>query len=205
MGAADHQPRIRRSRPGPSVAPTPDATIAHMLTAHSEAELCAAIDSLCTPACLVDGEGWLIHANAACIAFAGRTPAPREDRWSIAWRLYAESGAFLPADQSPMAIAIRQKAPVRGAVVVAEREDGSRVTFLPYPTPIVNAEGIVVGAIDLFIEVTDGSQPDALAVQAARCRRLAESVNDPRTVETLTQMAQDYEEAAINIRLQSES
>lgn len=178
--------------------------IARMLASHSEAELREAIDLLGTPACLVDGEGWLIHANAACAAFTGRTPAPRADRWSIAWRLYAESGAFLPADQSPMAIAIRQKAPVRGVVVVAEREDGSRVTFLPYPTPIVNAEGIVVGAIDLFIEVTDGSQPDALAVQAARCRRLAETVNDPGTVETLTRMARDYEEAAINLRSGSE-
>lgn len=174
-----------------------------MLASHSEAELCEVMDTLCTPACLVDGEGWLIHANTACAAFAGRTPAPRADRWGITWRLYAESGAFLPADQSPMAIAIRQKAPVRGAVVVAEREDGSRVTFLPYPTPIVNAEGIVVGAIDLFIEVTDGSQPDALAVQAARCRRLAETVNDPATVETLRRMARDYEEAAINLRLES--
>ncbi len=179
--------------------------IAQLLTARSEAELCAAVDSLGTPACLIDGEGWLIHSNAACIAFAGRTPAPRRDRWSIAWRLYTESGAFLPPDQCPMAMAVREKVPVRGAIVVAEREDGSRVTFLPYPTPIMNADGAVVGAIDLFIEITDRAQPDALNAQAARCRRLAESVNDPRTIETLSRMARDYEEAAINLRSESKN
>lgn len=203
MGVADNQPRNMHAESGSPPVVTPDAMIAYLLTACSEADLRAAIDSLGTPACLVDGAGWLIHFNSACIAFAGRTPEPRRDRWSIAWRLYTESGAFLPPEQCPMAMAIQGKVPVRGAILVAEREDGSRVTFLPYPTPIMNGDDVVVGAIDLFIEITDSRQPDALAAQAARCRRLAESVNDPRTIETLARMARDYEEAATSLRSES--
>lgn len=203
MGVADTQPRSAHIGSGSPSAATPEVMIAQMLAARSEAELCAAIDTLRTPAYLVDGQGWLLHFNSACVALTGRTPELHHDRWSIAWRLYTERGAFLPSNQCPTAIAIKRKVPVRGAIVVAEREDGNRVTLLPYPTPIVNAGGVVVGAIDLFIEITDRAQPDALSAQAARCRRLAESVNDPRTIETLSRMARDYEDAATSLKPES--
>lgn len=36
----------------------------------------------------------------------------------------------------------------------------------------------------------------ALRAQALRCRRLADSIGDPRTLETLTAMAADYEARA---------
>lgn len=37
---------------------------------------------------------------------------------------------------------------------------------------------------------------DALAHEAARCRRLADALTDSRTIETLRLMAQDYERRA---------
>lgn len=42
--------------------------------------------------------------------------------------------------------------------------------------------------------------PAALARDAARCRRLADSLTDERTVETLRLMARDYEQRATGRR-----
>jgi hypothetical protein len=95
-----------------------------------------------------------------------------------------------------MAVAIRERRPVRGAIAVAERPDGTRVLFTPYPTPILDEDGLLTGAVNILIDVTDRRQAEALKVQALRCRRLARSVSDPRTVKTLTLMAADYEDKA---------
>ena len=154
------------------------------------------LDSLPVPIYLTDAEGWVTYFNRACADFAGRTPLPGEDRWCVTWRLYTESGAFLPHDQCPMAQAIRDKAQVRGVVAVAERPDGTRVLFTPHPTPITDDAGTLIGAVNILVDVTDRRQAGALGAQAQRCRRLARSVTDQRTVDTLVAMATEYEEKA---------
>ncbi|MDQ8754779.1 PAS domain-containing protein [Sphingosinicella sp. LHD-64] len=196
---------IRNAEPGPVAThvATPDAMIETILIAPDDEARRASIDSLSVPAYLTDADGWLIHFNAACVAFAGRTPEPGRDRWCVTWRLYTEGGAFMPVDKCPMAAATEQGISIRGAIAVAEREDGSRVTFLPYPTPIMDPHGRMTGAVNLLIDITDASQPDALQAQAARCRRLAGSVNDARTVETLLGMAGEFEAAALSLRSES--
>jgi PAS domain-containing protein len=153
----------------------------------------AALEALPAPIYLTDADGWVTHFNSACIAFAGRVPVPGEDRWCVTWRLYEENGDFLPHESCPMAVAIREQRPIRGIVAVAERPDGTRVMFTPFPTPIFDAAGRLVGAVNLLVDVTDRRQAESLRAQARRCRRLAQSVMDQRTVDTLIQMAGEYE------------
>lgn len=95
-----------------------------------------------------------------------------------------------------MAVAIRERRPVRGVIASAERPDGTRVMFVPYPTPLLDEHGTLTGAVNILIDVTDRRQSQALQAQAIRCRRLAQSVSDERTVETLTLMAREYDEKA---------
>ena len=160
------------------------------------AELQGLLDELPAPIYLTDAEGWVTFFNRACIDFAGRTPVPGQDRWCVTWRLHTEGGAYLPHEECPMAVAIRENRPVRGAIAVAERPDGTRVLFAPYPTPIVDDEGKLAGAVNMLIDVTDQRQAASLKAQALRCRRLAQSVGDARTAETLALMAADYEDKA---------
>lgn len=47
---------------------------------------------------------------------------------------------------------------------------------------------------------TDGPQARALEAQAERCRRLAASLSDPRTVTTLTGMAREFEDKARELK-----
>lgn len=154
------------------------------------------LDDLPAPIYVTDADGWVTYFNRACVDFTGRIPVPGQDRWCVTWRLYTESGAFLPHQDCPMAIALREQRPVRNVIAVAERPDGSRVMFLPYPSPITDDEGVLIGAVNVIVAVTDRRQAAALEAQATRCRRLAGSMTDPRTVFTLTRMAEDYEERA---------
>jgi hypothetical protein len=47
---------------------------------------------------------------------------------------------------------------------------------MPYPTPIFDSEGKLLGAINILVDVTDRRQAEFLRSQARRCRRLAISV-----------------------------
>ncbi|MDQ4087392.1 MAG: PAS domain-containing protein [Pseudomonadota bacterium] len=159
-------------------------------------QLQSLLDAFPAPVYLTDAEGRVTFFNRACTDFAGRTPVAGEDRWCVTWRLHSEGGAYLPHDQCPMAVAIREKRKLRGLVAVAERPDGTRVLFTPYPTPIFGDDGELEGAVNILIDVTDERQAADLKAQAQRCRRLAQSVSDTRTVGTLKAMAAEYEEKA---------
>jgi PAS domain S-box-containing protein len=159
-------------------------------------DLQVVIDDLPAPVYVTDAQGWLTYFNRACIDFAGRTPATGKDRWCVTWRLYTEGGTYLPHEDCPMAEAIRQMKPISGVIAIAERPDGSRVTFQPHPAPVMDDDGKLIGAVNVLIDVTDRRQASALKAQALRCRRLAQSVSDRQTVNTLMLMAKDYEAKA---------
>jgi PAS domain-containing protein len=161
-----------------------------------EDALLSALDRLPAAIYVTDPDGLITYYNPACIEFAGRVPTVGSDRWCVTWKLYTEDGALLPHDQCPMAVAILEKRPVRGITAVAERPDGSRVNFMPYPTPIFDAHGKFVGAVNMLIDITDRRQAEFLRSQARKCRRLALSVCDQRTTDTLTLMAAEYEQKA---------
>jgi hypothetical protein len=78
----------------------------------------------------------------------------------------------------------------------AERPDGTRVNFLPFPTPLFGPSGEFVGAVNILIDVTEFRQIEELRSQAERCRRLANSIGDQATVDVLRRMADDYEAKA---------
>ncbi|MGE3784918.1 MAG: sensor histidine kinase, partial [Alphaproteobacteria bacterium] len=77
------------------------------------------------------------------------------DLWCVTWRLYLPDGTPLPDDQCLHAIALRENRPVRGVEAVAERPDGTRVPFIPYPTPLRDADGKLIGAINMLVDITE--------------------------------------------------
>ena len=173
--------------------------ILHLATAavqQGEDALLSALDQLPAAIYVTDRDGVITYHNPTCIAFAGRTPAVGKDRWCVTWKLYTEDGAFLPHEKCPMATAILEKRSVRGIAAIAERPDGSRVAFMPYPTPILDAEGDLIGAVNILIDIADIRQGEYLRSQASKCRRLAMTVGDQQTADTLALMAAEYEQKA---------
>lgn len=185
-----------------SVSASPEDMVGLALAAarYGESELHALLDTLPAPIYATDADGWVRYFNSACIDFAGRTPMLGEDRWCVTWKLYTHDGVYLPHAECPMAVAIREGREIRGAIAVAERPDGTRVMFTPYPTPLFDEEGAIAGAVNLLLDVTDERQAAALRAQAVRCRRLANSVTDQQAVDTLLLMASEYDDKAQSLR-----
>jgi PAS domain S-box-containing protein len=101
-----------------------------------------------------DANGRINFFNRAAVEMAGRTPQPG-DEWCVTWKLYWPDGTPLPHNECPMAIALRENRAVRGAEAIAERPDGGRVPFIPYPTPLLDAEGNLIGAINMLVDISE--------------------------------------------------
>src|SRR5439155_24168802 len=112
---------------------------------HRLAELLAAI-----PAAIytTDEQGKITYFNQAAVEFSGRTPTLGSDEWCVTWKLFMPDGTPLPHDECPMAIALKEGRAVRGVEAVAERPDGTRVPFIPFPTPLRDSFGRINGAIN---------------------------------------------------------
>lgn len=107
-----------------------------------------------------DAAGRITYFNQAAVELAGRTPLLGSDQWCVTWKLYHPDGTPLPHDQCPMAIALKEGRPVRGAEAVAERPDGTRVPFVPFPTPLRDASGNIVGAINMLVDLSERKQAE---------------------------------------------
>jgi PAS domain-containing protein len=59
-----------------------------------------------------------------------------------------------------MAIALNEGRAIRNAEVVMQRPDGTRVPFIPYPTPLRDSAGKVIGAINLLADVSERKQAE---------------------------------------------
>lgn len=60
-----------------------------------------------------------------------------------------------------MAISLREGRAVRGVEAVAERPDGTRVPFIPYPTPMRDANGKIVGGINMLVDISERKQAES--------------------------------------------
>lgn len=168
--------------------------------AAGEQALRDALDALPAAIYLTDADGVVTYFNSACIDFTGRRPEVGADRWCVTWRLYTNAGEFLPHDQCPMAVAINTQHPIRGVTAVAERPDGTRVNFRPWPTPIFDKDGRFAGAVNVLEDITDEVRAEDFRAQARRCRRLANGVGDARAAEVLNRLADEYETRAVALR-----
>jgi PAS domain S-box-containing protein len=104
-----------------------------------------------------DAQGRITFFNRACIDFAGRTPKIGE-MWCVTWKLFLPDGTPLPHAECPMAIALKENRPVRDVEAVAERPDGSRICFMPYPTPLRDERGRLIGAVNMLVDITNRKQ-----------------------------------------------
>ena len=153
------------------------------------------LDQLTVPIYVTDADGAVTYWNRACVEFAGREPQLGRDRWCVAWKIYSTTGEPMPHDQCPTAQAIRRQKIVRDTVVIAERPDGSRRAFRPYPTPLFNDDGSLRCAVNVLIDVTE-EECEALHQQAERCRRLAQAMYDRRIRAVLGSMADGFDRTA---------
>ena len=106
-----------------------------------------------------DAEGRITFFNQAAVELSGRTPQ-LGDMWCVTWRLYNTDESPLAHHECPMAIALKENRAIRGVEAIAERPDGTRVPFIPYPTPLHDANGNLIGAINMLVDITERKQAE---------------------------------------------
>lgn len=110
---------------------------------------------------VTDAEGRITYYNPAAAEFWGVEPEIGTAKWCGSWRLYWPDGTPLPHDECPMAMTLKTGEPVRGVEAIAERPDGTRLRFLPYPTPLRDASGTLIGAVNLLMDITELHEAEA--------------------------------------------
>ncbi|TJX06911.1 MAG: PAS domain S-box protein [Mesorhizobium sp.] len=113
------------------------------------------LDSLPVAIYTTDQHGTITYFNRAAAELAGREPEVGKDKWCVTFKLFTPDGKELPHDECPMAIALKENRPVRNQEAIAQRPDGSFFPFLPYPTPIRDEDGNLIGAVNMLLDLTD--------------------------------------------------
>jgi PAS domain S-box-containing protein len=119
----------------------------------SERQLREILDALPVALYTTDADGRIVYYNEAAVELSGRRPQLGQDKWCVTWKLSRPDGTPLAHDECPMAVALKEKRAVRGAEAVAERPDGSRVPFIPYPTPLLDGGGELAGAVNVLVDI----------------------------------------------------
>ena len=83
-----------------------------------------------------------------------------------------------------------------GATAIARRPDGTQASLAPFPTPVFDAAGAFIGAVNLLVDITGWPKRERWLQEARRCRRLARTVSDLQTINSLQTMATEYEAKA---------
>ncbi|HTK44416.1 MAG TPA: ATP-binding protein [Patescibacteria group bacterium] len=135
------------------------------------------LDALDVAVYTTDPEGRLTFFNDAAARFWGRTPELGE-LWCGSYRLFFPDGTPMAHEECPMAIALREGRELRGVEAIAERPDGSRVAFTPYPTVLRDPDGTVVGAVNVLVDVTDRVRMEDSLRATAEALRASNAVKD---------------------------
>jgi two-component system, chemotaxis family, CheB/CheR fusion protein len=124
---------------------------------------------------LTDREGRITYFNQAAETLWGCRPKLNSDLFCGSWRLYHLDGTPMAHDECPMALALKERRPNRGNRAIAERPDGTRVPFMAFPTPLRDADGRFVGAMNMLIDLSEHHRAEILS---RRLASIVESCDD---------------------------
>src|SRR5262245_6441387 len=117
--------------------------VPHQLKPNVEttSQLAALLEALPAAVYPTDADGRITYYNKAAAELWGHAPVLGSAEWCGSWKLYWSDGTPLPHAECPMAIALKENRAVRGMEAIAERPDGTRVPFIPFPTPLRDEDG----------------------------------------------------------------
>jgi PAS domain S-box-containing protein len=102
-----------------------------------------------------DAQGFIRCYNEAAAKVWGRQPEIGKDRLGGAVRIYTVQGEPLPPEESPMSMALAERRTIPGREIILERPDGSKRLVVTHPKPIFNDSGLMTGAIDILVDLTE--------------------------------------------------
>src|SRR5688572_2320556 len=140
------------------------------------------LDALPAAVYTTDPAGNITYYNDAAAELWGHRPPLETSQWCGSWRLYWPDGRPMSHDKCPMAVMLKEHRAMPGAEAIAERPDGSRVWFMPFPRLLRDAEGNVTGALNLLVDISERKRSD---VESSRLAAIVSSSDDAIVSKTL--------------------
>jgi PAS domain S-box-containing protein len=116
---------------------------------------------------ITDEAGRISFYNEAAARLWGIRPELGHSEFCGSWKLYWPDGTPLPHADCPMAMALKEKRPIRGMEAIAERPDGMRIPFLAFPSPLFDESGQLIGAVNMLVDMTERAIADDTAQRLA--------------------------------------
>jgi PAS domain S-box-containing protein len=168
---------------------------------HSEERWRELVSAIPAGVYVCDADGRISEFNGRAAELWGRKPRP-DDRICGSLRMWTPDGRPLPHEECPMASVLRTGEAVRDGEVVIERPDGSRITVLVSISPLRDAEGRVIGAVNCFQNITTRKHNENLLHQRLAQLRilydLSNAVSQSSAIENVYNAALDGLEQALN-------
>jgi PAS domain S-box-containing protein len=131
-----------------------------------------------------DASGLITSFNAEARELWGRAPRLNDptDRYCGSFKLVDTDGTPIHRDRSWMALALRGDRKYSGCEITIERHDGTQRDTLVYASPLHDAQGALVGSVNVLVDVTElrhaeqalreanGKKDDFLAILAHELR-----------------------------------
>ena len=104
---------------------------------------------------VTDAEGHITYCNQSAVDLWGAEPTLGKDKWSDLVSFYDADGSPMLLADFPTEIALKQGHMVRGREAIIERKDGTRIPVNPYPTPLRDETGAIVGVVNMTVDIRE--------------------------------------------------
>jgi PAS domain S-box-containing protein len=123
---------------------------------------------------VTDAAGRITYCNEGAIDLWGAKPKLGVDRWFDFSRYCHVDGTPIAREDSPIEAALSQGRVVRGLEAMVEREDGTRIPVIPYPTPLRDETGAVVGMVNMMVDISERKNAELVLAERDAQLKLAE-------------------------------
>jgi len=137
---------------------------------------------------ICDARGIILQYNRRAVEIWGRAPKPGQQHDDFRGDLRSFELDGTPIERSMIAEVLETGRPVRDAERIVQRADGSQAIVSINIDPLRDAKGVLVGAVNCFLDITERKRMDA-ALEDSRLFALEQE----------QRLAATYEHAAIGI------
>jgi PAS domain S-box-containing protein len=104
-----------------------------------------------------DADGRITFFNKRASELWGREPKLNDyrEKFCACFKVFLPDGTFIPPEQTPMAEAIREGKGFSNIEAIVERPNGSKFTALVNIDILRDGSGVILGAINVFQEITN--------------------------------------------------
>jgi two-component system, chemotaxis family, CheB/CheR fusion protein len=111
---------------------------------------------------VTDAAGHITYCNQSAVDLWGSKPELGRDKWSELVKYYHADGSPMALANCPTEVALKHGRIVREQEAIIERKDGTRIPIIPYPTPLRDETGTVVGVVNMTVDISKRKKAELL-------------------------------------------